>query len=286
VIVLPYETIGDVDIYYEVHGPSDAPPLICIEGWGYSLWMWFRQIPTFKEKYRCVVFDNRGVGRSSMPDYPYTMEMFANDTIGLMDTLDIPRAHILGISMGGFIAQQVAISYPEKVRSLILGSTSFAGPNSISADDKTQALMFASPTETLSKEQAMEMRYSVTFSSDFYEENKSLVEQIIEWREKRPQPLYARGHQASATLGLNLEPEVEEISCPVLVIHGDSDLIVPLKNAEMLADALPQAKLVLIKDGPHLSFIEYYEKFNGEVLDFLDAVEDGSFTPESKGEVV
>jgi len=286
VVILPYETIGDIDIYYEVHGPSDAPPLICIEGWGYSLWMWFRQIPTFKEKYRCVVFDNRGVGRSSMPDYPYTMKMFANDTIGLMDALDIPSAHILGISMGGFIAQQVAISYPEKVRSLILGSTSFAGPNSISAADKTQALMFASATETLSKEQAMEMRYSVTFSPNFYEENKPLIKQIIEWREKRPQPLYARANQASATLGLNLEPEVEEISCPVLVIHGDSDLIVPSKNAEMLADALPKAKLVLIEGGPHLSFIEYYEKFNEEVLNFLDAVEDGSFTTESKGEIV
>ena len=67
---MPYETINDVDIYYEIHGPADAPPLVLIEGWGYSSWMWFRQIPALKERYRCIVFDNRGVGRSSKPEFP------------------------------------------------------------------------------------------------------------------------------------------------------------------------------------------------------------------------
>jgi len=119
---MPYATIGDIDIYYEIHGPPDAPPLVLIGGWASYRWIWFRQVPAFKEKYKCIVFDNRGAGKSSKPDYPYTMEMLAADTIGLLDALDIKNAHILGVSMGGMIAQQIASSYPEKARSLIIGS--------------------------------------------------------------------------------------------------------------------------------------------------------------------
>ncbi len=286
VIVLPYETVGDIDIYYEIHGPSDAPPLVCIEGWGFSLWMWFRQIPVFKERFRCIIFDNRGVGRSSIPNYPYTMDMFADDTVGLMDALDISRAHILGISMGGFIAQQIAISYPERVRSLILASTTFGGPNSVVADDKTKAMMFASPTETISEQQATEMRYSVSFSPGFFKENTSLIDQVMEWREQYPQPLFARGHQASATIDFDVESEVKGLSCPTLILHGERDLIVPPENAELLADSIPNSRLVLIEGGPHLSFIEYHGKFNEEVLTFLDEVEDGSFSPKPKRKTV
>ncbi|TFG27150.1 alpha/beta fold hydrolase [Candidatus Thorarchaeota archaeon] len=270
---MPYETIDDIELYYEVHGPSDAPPVIFIEGWGYSLWMWFRQIPVLKERYRCIVFDNRGVGRSSKPDYPYTMDMFAADTVGLMKSLDIETAHFLGISMGGFIAQQIAISYPEKVRSLILASTHFGGPNAIIANDRTMAMMFASPTETLSKEQATKMRYSVAFNPKYLEKNMLLLNQIQEWVEQYPQPLYARGNQAAASVAFDVEEEVKKISVPTLILHGDSDLIVPPQNAELLADKIPGSKLVFIKGGPHLSFIEHYGMFNSEVLSFLAEVE-------------
>ncbi|MFX1253920.1 MAG: alpha/beta fold hydrolase [Promethearchaeota archaeon] len=283
---MPYETIKDVNIYYEIHGPSEAPPLVCIEGWGYSLWMWFRQIPVFKKRYKCIIFDNRGVGKSSKPDYPYTMKMFADDTFGLMKALDITNAHILGISMGGYIGQQIAISYPEKVRSLILASTSFGGPNAILANDKTMASMFAIPTETLSKEQAMAMRYSVIFSSQFIQKNELLIKQIQKWRDQNPQPLYARGHQASASLGFNAEAEVKQISSPTLILQGDSDLVMPPKNAEMLADRISTSKLTLIKGGPHLSFIEYYDKFNNAVMNFIDEVENGTFSSEPKRLVI
>ena len=274
-IVLPYETIGDVDIYYEIHGPSEAPPLVCIGGWASYLWIWFRQIPAFRERYRCVVFDNRGAGRSSKPDYPYTMEMFADDTIGLMEALDIENAHILGISMGGYIAQQIASSYPEKVRSLILASSSFGGPNAIPADKKTMALLVAVPTETLSKEQAREMRYNAIFSPLFLQENKLMIKQTEEWVDQYPTPIYAQVHQSSAVLAFNAETEVKQISAPTLILQGDSDLVIPPKNAEMLADCISTSKLILIEGGSHMSFIESHDKFNNAVLNFIDEVENG-----------
>ncbi len=274
-IDLPYATIGNIDIYYEIHGPPDAPPLVLIGGWASYRWIWFRQIPAFKEKYRCVVFDNRGAGRSSKPDYPYTMEMFADDTVGLMDSLKIENAHILGISMGGLIAQQIAISYPEKIRSLILVSTHFGGPNSIPMDDKTMALLIALPTETISKEQARDMRYRATFSPQFLQENRSVMEQIDEWAERHPAPLYAQVHQSSAVGGFNAESEVKQISAPTLIIHGDSDRAVPTRNSELLADSISNSKLVLIEGGSHFSIIEKYEVFNNAVINFIDEVERG-----------
>ena len=275
VIELPYASVGDIDIYYEIHGAPDAPPLVLIGGWASYRWIWFRQVPAFKEKYRCVVFDNRGAGKSSKPDYPYTIEMMAADTVGLMEALNIKDAHILGISMGGLIAQQIAISYPEKVRSLILSSTQFGGRNYIPMDDKTMALLIALPTETISVEQAREMRYRATFSPEFLKENRSILAQIDEWAEKHPTPLFAQVHQSSATSEFNSELKLNKITAPTLILHGDNDRAVPTKNGELLAERIPNSKLKIIKDAAHFVIIEKYEEFNTEVMNFIDEVEKG-----------
>jgi 3-oxoadipate enol-lactonase len=275
VIDLPYATVGDIEIYYEIHGPSDAPALVLIGGWASYRWIWFRQIPTFEKKYRCVVFDNRGAGKSSKPDYPYTIEMMSADTVGLMNVLNIETAHILGISMGGLIAQQIAISYPEKVRSLILSSTHFGGTNYIPMDDKTMALLIALPTETISVEQAREMRYRATFSPEFLRENRSIIEQIDEWAEKLPTPLFAQVHQSSATSEFSSELELKKITAPTLILHGNNDCAVPTKNGELLAKHIPNSKLKIIKDAAHFVIIEKYEEFNDEVMNFIDEIEKG-----------
>lgn len=272
---MPYAKVEDIEIYYEVHGSPEAPPLVLIGGWASYRWIWFRQVPTFEEKYRVVVFDNRGAGKSSKPDYPYTIEMMAADTVGLMDTLEINDAHILGISMGGLIAQQIAISYPERVRSLILSSTHFGGSNQILMDDRTMALLIALPTETISKEQAREMRYRATFSPQFIEENRSVLNQIDEWAEKLPTPLYAQVHQSSATGEFDSEAELNRITAPTLILHGANDRAVPTKNGELLAERIPNSKLVIINDAAHFVIIEKYEEFNNEVMNFIDEVEEG-----------
>ena len=277
-IVLPFRTVNDIEIYYEIHGPAKAPPLVLIGGWASYRWIWFRQIPAFKRIYRCIVFDNRGAGRSSKPDHPYSINMFADDTVGLLDALHIENAHVLGISMGGLIAQQIAISYPEKVRSLIVVSSHFGGPNHIPMDDRTMAMLVALPTETISKEQAREMRYKATFSSRFIQEERSVLEQIDKWAEKYPTPVFAQVHQSSAVGEFNSESELKQISAPTLVIHGDNDLAVPTKNGELLANSIPKSKLVLIEGGSHFSIIERYGEFNNAVRSFIDEVENQSFS--------
>ncbi len=270
---MPYATVKGVDIYYEIHGPSNAPPVVFIGGWASYRWIWFRQIPAFKERYKCVVFDNRGAGRSSKPDYPYTMQMFADDTVGLMKALGIETAHTIGISMGGLIAQQIAISYPEKLRSLIIVSSNFGGLNAIPMDDKTMALLIALPTETISKEQARQMRYRATFSLEFLQDNKSVMELIDEWVQQYPAPVYAQVHQSSAVSAFNAEEQVKQIAVPTLILHGDSDLAVPPGNAKLLANNISTSKLIMIQGGSHFSIIEKYEVFNSEVMSFIEEVE-------------
>ena len=272
---MPYAKIKDIELYYEIHGPDDAPPLVLIGGWASYRWIWFRQVPTFKEKYKVIVFDNRGAGRSSKPDIEYSIEMFAADTVGLMDALNIKTAHILGISMGGLIAQQVAISYPERIRSLILVSTHFGGPNNIPMDDENLALLLALPTETISKEQAREMRYRATFSEQFIRENRGILQMIDDWAEKLPTPLFAQIHQSAAVGAFNAEEEVKTISAPTLIIHGDNDKAVPTKNSELLNNNIPNSRVSLIKGGSHFSIIERYEEFNNIVMNFIDEIEKG-----------
>jgi pimeloyl-ACP methyl ester carboxylesterase len=126
---MPTIKVGDISIYYEVHGEGE--PLLLISGLGRDLTAWMFQTPEFSKKYRVIAFDNRGIGRTDAPDMPYSTEMMANDTVGLMNALSIEETHILGLSMGGQIAQYLAFKYPKRVRSLILADTA-ASPHSLS----------------------------------------------------------------------------------------------------------------------------------------------------------
>ncbi|MFW9927842.1 MAG: alpha/beta fold hydrolase [Candidatus Thorarchaeota archaeon] len=267
---MPYVKANGIKIYYEIHGPDDCSPLVLIEGIWQDSWMWFRQIPDFNKKYRCIVFDNRGVGRTSKPDSPYSIQMMCDDVFGLLKALEIPKVHVLGVSFGGFIAQQFAISYPDSVISLILATTHFGGKNYIEMDKQSLALMVASPTETISKEQALEMRLSVSHSEEFLKNNRKIIDQTLVWRELHPPTDYSRLHQFRAALDVDLEKDLHKITCPTLIIQGTKDRLVPPKNAELLAEKIPNSQTHFIEGGPHWICIEYYEEFNKVILEFLD----------------
>ena len=138
---MPKVKVGDINIYYEIHGEGE--PLVLIMGYGGNSGQWFRQIPGLTKEYRVIVFDNRGTGRSDKPDISYTMETMAGDVAGLLDAIDIPAAHVYGVSMGGMIAQHVALNYPEKVKGLVLGCTTCGGEqHSVVPDAEVMTLLF------------------------------------------------------------------------------------------------------------------------------------------------
>ena len=121
--------VNGINMYYETHGEGE--PLLLIEGLGYSSWMWYKQIPELSKEYRVIVYDNRGVGRSAKPDSEYTIELMADDAASLLTALGVESAHVLGVSMGGYIAQELALRHPEKVRSLILAGTNRGEGNAL-----------------------------------------------------------------------------------------------------------------------------------------------------------
>ena len=121
--------VNDCKIYYEIHG--EGAPLVLIMGLRRNVEWWYRQIPSLSRQFQVIAFDNRGAGRSDKPDMEYSIRLFADDTAGLMDALNISKARILGISMGGYIAQELALNYPAKVHSLLLGCTGPGGARAV-----------------------------------------------------------------------------------------------------------------------------------------------------------
>jgi pimeloyl-ACP methyl ester carboxylesterase len=126
---MPAIRVNGISIYYELHG--EGIPLVLIMGLRRNLEWWYCQIPELSKHFKVITLDNRGAGRSDKPDMEYSIRLFADDTAGLMEALGIHNAHILGVSMGGYIAQELALNYPDKVRSLILGCTSCGGKRAV-----------------------------------------------------------------------------------------------------------------------------------------------------------
>ncbi|RMI01029.1 MAG: alpha/beta fold hydrolase, partial [Calditrichaeota bacterium] len=127
--------VNGLRLYYEIHG--EGPWLVLIEGLGVATWLWEKQIPEFSRHFRVLAYDNRGTGKSDKPPGPYTVGEMAEDLAGLMEVLQIPRAHVLGISLGGYIAQEFALRYPERVDRLVLVATGHGGPDQVPIPPET-----------------------------------------------------------------------------------------------------------------------------------------------------
>lgn len=262
---MPKTRVNGIELYYEEHGSGE--PLLLIEGLGYATWMWYRQVPELSRRYRVITFDNRGVGDSDKPDIPYSIEMMADDAAGLLRALGISRSHILGTSMGGYIAQALAVGHPGLVHTLILACTSFGGPNAVPIPQETLAAMLR--VEGLSPEEVLARAMSTAFSRQFMDEQREEVRRIVAWRLAKPTPRYSWLHQFNAVAAANLEDQVRGIADPTLIITGDADRVVPAGNSALLAEAIPGARLRVIPGGEHLLFIEQDQEFNRIVLEFL-----------------
>lgn len=278
---MPYVTSGDARIYYEVRG--EGPPLVLVEGLGYASWMWIMQVEDLSRDHKLIIYDNRGVGKSDKPNYPYNMDLFADDLKAVMDAVGVEKAHILGVSMGGMIAQWFALKYPGRVKSLILVSTHHGGKDIEPIPPETLNAMFGPPPSHLKTEReilAYKMRYA--FSPGWPEANRELFEKLIDLRLREPQPPEAYMNQASAAVTFDASGRLHEITAPTLIIHGDQDRVVPVGNAFKLHEKIPNSKLVIFKGAGHLLIIERAEEFNNMVREFVKSVEQGEFKPASK----
>lgn len=272
--------VGELELYYEEHGNGD--PLLLIMGLATDSTGWAFQIPELSQHYRTIAFDNRGVGRSAKPPGPYTIHEMADDAVGLLDTMDIERTHVLGVSMGGMIAQELALRHPGRVRGLVLACT-YPEPDA----DVESHLHFSMQKfgGHVSGEGAMEIDVKAinpmdflqhmlptVFNPGFIQQELPKLLQVFSGALQYGFSMEAILGQVAAVMGHRATDRLHQIAAPTLVITGDADLLIPPANSDILAQHIPAAKLVKIPGGSHGFNFETPETFNREVLDFLATV--------------
>jgi 3-oxoadipate enol-lactonase len=272
--------VGSIQLYYEEHG--SGYPLLLVMGLAADSTGWMFQLPDFAKRYRTIAFDNRGVGRSEKPAGPYSIHQMADDAVGLMKVLGVEQAHIVGISMGGMIAQEIALRNPERVRGLVLGCT-YPEPDS----SVEQQRVFAVNQFGGSVSAEGEVRIDVTainpmmflqhllptvFNQSFIDKELPKLIQLFGGAIQHGFSMEAILGQVEAVMGHNATDRLHQIKAPTLVITGDADRLVPPGNSDILAREIPTAKLVKVPGGSHGFNFETPEIFNREVLSFLDAI--------------
>ena len=265
---MPIAKANGINIYYEIHGKGE--PLVLIAGYGANSISWFNQTPVLSKKYRVIIFDNRGTGRSDKPDIPYTIKMMADDTAGLLDAIGIRAAHVFGLSMGSAIAQEFAINYPEKVISLILGCASSGAAHSASADPAAMMqLLNMKDSKQKSPEEEVKLLLPIIFTQEFIDKNKDKIGEFIKRRAEHPTPPFAYGRQGQAVVGFDTYDRLPQIKAPTLIINGSEDKICPLENARRLGSRIPNSEVVILEKVAHSFNAEAPEKTNSIILDFL-----------------
>jgi pimeloyl-ACP methyl ester carboxylesterase len=254
-------------IYYEVHGTGD--PVLLIMGLGSNAHGWYRSIPWLAERYRAIALDNRGVGRSDVPAGAYGIAQMAGDAAAVLDACAIEHAHVVGMSLGGMIAQRVALAYPERVRSLVLVCTTPGGRNAARASDEVMKGLVeggADPS-TVYRRNAWFL-----YGDETRRDHPERIEQDIEARSRIPtQPAGYYGQLQAAT-GHDTWDELPSLRVPTLVVHGESDLLVPTENGRLLAQRIAGAELVLVPGAGHMLQADAGEALREAVLGFLSRV--------------
>ncbi len=261
---MPLTIAGKASIDYDVQGKG--PPLVLINGLGFGRWGWFKQVPAFSRHFRTITFDVRGERglRNGVAD-------LTGEAVALLDHLGVGKTHVLGTSLGGFVAQELALSRPDLVDRLVLVCTSYGGrgPQAMSPG----ALADMMGLGTFSAEAAARKALAAATGEVYRAEKPEEFEQIVRWRLADSPSAVSYYEQAKAGARFDLSGDVGHITSPTLVIHGAEDRYVPPANARALAEAIPGAKLRLLEDAGHLVFVERFADVNREVVRFFKSSE-------------
>jgi pimeloyl-ACP methyl ester carboxylesterase len=266
---MPTAQVNGISMYYRERGEGE--PLVMVQGFGGGHEGWFFQARAFGEHFRVIVFDNRGIGRTERSPKPYTIDTMAEDTIGLMDALGVARAHVLGMSLGGIVAQEVAIKHPDRVMKLVLVCTHMGeGEMSDVRPDMLKALgMEEGSTEpnlrNVDMGDAMGTIVSLAFSKRLY---RMVLVPLAKYQMKRIGPA-AYLEQLEAVVGHTTAERLGQVQSRTLVITGSDDRIVSPRSSQEIARRIPDARLVMVEGGSHAFNVEMRKTFNREVVGFL-----------------
>ena len=251
-------------LYYEVQGDRD--PLLCVTGLSADHFAWTLQVPAWSQSFKTIVLDNRDAGQSFRADGPYEVADMAQDTLALVDGLGLERFHLVGMSMGGTIAQEVALAAPERVRTLTLVVT-YAWGGRWARDF---ARLWSRAAAQRTDEEHLDWLLLQTVSQEFYEN-----EQAIEYLRNMllanpyPQPRDAFIRQLDASSRHDTRDRLGRLEMPLHVIGAERDLLVPPWKSQEIAELVPGARLTIVPRAPHGVNLERAEEFNALVADFI-----------------
>ncbi|MEI9913224.1 MAG: alpha/beta hydrolase [Bacteroidota bacterium] len=253
-----------INIYYEING--EGIPLILISGLGGDHFFWQLSVKILSAHFQVITFDTRGIGQTDAPKESYSLDIFADDLIALMDKLQIDKAYILGFSMGGNIALMLALKHPERILKLIIAA-SHAGINQ-------QIRLFVDAVlnayETgISTKQMFNLICPWLFSNSFLSDPKNAAYLQYDENEPGQQPLYAWKNQYLAQREYNVVDSIDKIKLPALIINGELDLFATLEDAKVLNEKIERSILKVIPQSGHLINYENPELFHEYILDFL-----------------
>ncbi|MBE2225599.1 MAG: alpha/beta hydrolase [Anaerolineae bacterium] len=267
---MPTVTANNINIYYESNGSGE--PLVLISGLGYNMWQWHKMVPGLAESFQVITLDNRGVGQTDKPEGPYSAALLAADTAALLTALGIPKAHIMGHSMGGFIAQEMALSYPDKVDKLILASTNFGGPHHLPITPEAMAVLGDTTSDPVTR---FKNGLAVSTAPGWSENNEAMIADWLTWRMANLVDPVA--YQAQMAIGLSLlseeacfENRLPDVQAETLILFGEYDKVVPPGNAELLAAKIPNSSIHFLPDAGHFFPMETPEAANEAVVAFLN----------------
>jgi 3-oxoadipate enol-lactonase len=261
--------VSDRGIHWE--GTGDGPPVLLITGLGLSGGAWWRTVPVLAKSLRVITFDNRGVGRSSSPSYSFTTEAMAEDAVSVLDAAGIERAHMYGISLGGMVAQQLALRHPDRVRSLVLGATHPGGPRVAAPEDRV--MEFFRRRSTLPQDEAAWASVPYNYGPDCRRRHAERIAEDIEQRLTHPFSGGAYRAQLCAAQLHNAQQGLRRIEVPTLIVHGRHDRVIPVANAHLLADGIPHARLRILERSGHMYPTEQPD-IDEEIAAFLAEVEE------------
>ena len=262
---MPHTEAPGFRMEYETAGGGE--PLLLINGLGSDRSEWLFQLPAFAERFLVVTFDNRGCGGSDVPPGPYTTARMADDAAALLEHLGAGPANILGVSLGGMIAQEVALRHPHRVRKLVLACTAPGGEGSLRPAPEVLGAFVHSPG--CDPEEEIRRVLPFLYTEEYRRSRPEEIEAFV--RRRLAKPVSAEGHaaQLAAAVGHSAWDRLGSVGVPTLVVTGDGDRVVPPENSRRIAQRIPGAKLVLLPGAPHRLFAENAEAFNREVLSFL-----------------
>lgn len=264
-------TINGISLHYTITGIGD--PLLLIMGYGMPGEAWIGSLP-FLQGFQAIYYDNRGTGQSDRPQGPYTITQMAEDAAALLDHLAISRAHVYGVSMGGMIAQELTLRYPDRVRSLVLGCTMCGGEHASMGEPEVIETLIETMRNMGKPDPAawVDRQLPLLFPPGFLAAHPGIREMMIMMVPMLPATPPETAQYAMAGLfGWSTWDRLPQIKTPTLIVHGDQDVIIPVANARILAERIPGSRLHIVADAGHGYPVQDPVGVHQVVTDFLRA---------------